>query len=302
MTAAAAAAPMMVSLFKEAPTPDGPISLCTNDVIAVPTPCLEVQPAPVSPGGATRVLPSTHQTVKAFLPRNKISRTPADLAATSAAHLLTTRLTDAGGSHIPTELRSAQTFTIIANTLDQLHNNPKHAPLNNPANLDLLAGDWCASEALAIPGGAGTAAIAAQTSLRPIRFLTLLSVATAEEASAPFPLSLLGATVGPLGPCLAQAAQRAEAATVQPAPASPRPHLTAAAPTDCPWAVETIPLPKSEVLPSQPHSWGVTGAEQREEREDDIEYGRSDRGELAVEEKRIYPLGTRYAHAQLLAP
>ena len=200
----------MVSSPGGAPTPDCPIFLRANDVIVTSTPCLEWQPAPAGPGGAARVQIGTYQAVKAFLPRCKISRAPADQAAARAVHPLMVRLTDAGWSRILTELRDAQTFANTANTLDQLHNNLKNAPLNNPANLDLLAGDWRASEVFAIPGGAGAAAIAAQASLRPIRFLTLLNVAAAEEAAAPFPLGLLGTMVGSLGPCLTQAARRVE--------------------------------------------------------------------------------------------
>ena len=68
----------------------------------------------------------TFQAVKAFLPRCKISRIPADLAAANAVNALTVR-TDACWSRILTELNSAQVFTRTANSIDELHDFLKEA-------------------------------------------------------------------------------------------------------------------------------------------------------------------------------
>ena len=103
--------------------------------------------------------------------------------------------------------------------------------------------------------------------------------------------------VGSLGPCLTQAARRAETATVQLTSATLRLHLAATAPTDGLLAVKIIPFLKAKLLPFQLRSWGVTEAELREDLEDGIEYKRSDQGKLAIEEKRIHLLGAGYAHA-----
>ena len=84
----------------------------------------------------------TFQAVKAFMPRCKVSRIPADLAAANAVNVLTVRFTDACWSRILTELRDAQVFVNAANSISELHDFMKDAAIPTPANLDLVAGDW----------------------------------------------------------------------------------------------------------------------------------------------------------------
>ena len=145
--AAAAPVPVPVDSPAGAPTDDCPIFLAANSEVVASTPCLDWQPAPAGPGGGARVQLKTFQAVKAFLPRCKVSRTAADLAAANAVNALTVRLTDAGWSRILTELKAAQIFAKIANSTDELHDAIRDAAIPTPANLDLVAGDWRNAEA-----------------------------------------------------------------------------------------------------------------------------------------------------------
>jgi hypothetical protein len=241
----------------------------------------------------------TFQAVKAFLPRCKISRIPADLAAANAVNVLAVRLTDACWSRILTELNSAQVFARTANSVNELHDFLKEANIPTPANLDLVAGDWRNAEAFTLPGGGGAAAAAARQLLAPIRFLSLLAVPTVEEPAAPLPLGLLCAIVGSLGPSLTQASRRVETSTVQLTAATLRIHLASTASTDGLLAVKVAPFFKAKQLPFQLRNLGVSETELREELEDGIEYKRSDQGKLAVEEKRIHLLAVGCASPAL---
>ena len=299
--AAVAPQPVMVSSPAGAPTSDCPIFLAANSGVVTATPCLDWQPAPAGPGGAARVQLKTFQAVKAFLPRCKISRIAADLAAADAVDMLTVRLTDAGWSRILTELSSAQVFSKTADSVDELHSLLKEANIPTPANLDLVAGDWRNAEAFALPGGASAAAIAARALLTPIRFLSLISAPSVEDPASPLPLGLLSAIVGALGPCLTQAVRRVETSTVQLTASTLRVHLAATAPTDGLLAVKVAPFFKSKLLPFQLRGFGVHESSLREEFEDGIEYKRSDQGKRAIEEKRIHLLAAgcaapRFAH------
>ena len=293
--AAAAPVPVPVDSPAGAPTADCPIYLAANSDVVLSTPSLDWQPAPAGPGGGARVQLKSFQAVKAFLPRCKTARTAADQAAALAVNALTFRLTDACWSRILTELTAAQIFAKTAHSIDELHDAIRDATIPTPANLDLIAGDWRNSEAFALPAGAGAAAVAARARLNPIRFLSLLSVPTVEEPTAPFPFGLLCSIVGALGPCLTQAARRVETSTVQLTAATLRLHLAATAPTDGLLAIKVVPFFKSKLLPFQLRCIGVTEIELREELEDGIEYKRSDQGKLAIEEKRVHLLATGYA-------
>ena len=249
--AAVALQPVVVDSPAGAPTSGCPIFLAANSEAVSSTPGLDWQPAPAGPGGAARVQLMTFQAVKAFLPRCKISRIPADLAAANAVNALTVRLTDACWSRILTELNSAQVFTRTANSIDELHDFLKEANIPTPANLDLVAGDWRNAEAFALPAGGGAAAVAARALLTPIRFLSLLAVPSVEEPAAPLPLGLLCTIIGSLGPCLTQASRRTETSTVQLTTSTLRIHLAATAPTDGLLAVKVAPFFKSKQLPFQ---------------------------------------------------
>ena len=300
--AAVAPQPVVVASPAGNPTAECPIYLAANSGVVSSTPCLDWQPAPAGPGGAARVQLNTFQAVRAFLPRCKISRTPADLAAANAINVLVVRLTDAGWSRILTELQAAQVFATTANSIDELQGFLKEATIPTPANLDVVAGDWRNAEAFAIPGGAGAGAAAARALLAPLRFLSLLAVTAVEEPAAPLPLGLLSIIVGALGPCLTQAARRVETSTVQLTAATLRLHLAATASTDALMAVKVASFFKAKQLPYQLRSVGVTEGELREELEDGIEYKRSDQGRLAIEEKRIHLLAAGCATSPASPP
>ena len=112
--AAVALPPVVVDSPAGAPTSGCPIFLSANSGVVSSTPGLDWQPAPAGPGGAARVQLMTFQAIKAFLPRCRISRIPADLAAASSINALTVRLTDVCWSRILTELNSAQVFARAA--------------------------------------------------------------------------------------------------------------------------------------------------------------------------------------------
>ena len=293
--AAAVAPPVNVNSPAGNPSSDCPIYLAANSEVVSSTPCLEWQPAPAGPGGIAQVQLKTFQAVKAFLPRCKLSRIAADMAAANAVNMLTVRLTDACWSRILTELRAAQVFASTANSIDELHDHMKEATIPTPANLDLVAGDWSHAEAFALPGGAGGAAVAARALLAPLRFLSLLVVPAVEEPATPLPLGLLCTIVGALGPCLTQAARRVETSTVQLTAATLRLHLAPTASTDALLAVKVASFFRAKLLPFPLRCVGVTEVELREELEDGIEYKRSDQGKVAIEEKRVHLLATGYA-------
>ena len=93
--AAVAPQPVAVGSPAGASTSDCPIFFAASFEAVSSTPCLDWQPVPVGPGGEVQVQLETFQAVKAFLPRCRISRIAADLAAANAVNVLTARLTDA---------------------------------------------------------------------------------------------------------------------------------------------------------------------------------------------------------------
>ena len=299
----AAAAPVVVQSPAGAPTADCPLFLPANSDVVSATPCLDWQPAPAGPGGAARVQLASFQMIKAFLPRCRISRAPADGNAAGAVSALTIRLTDAAWSRILTEYQAAGIFTRMSNAVQDLHDNLQETTFPNPASLELIAGDWRAADPFVMPNGNGAAAVNLRRDLTPIRFLSLLRITVVEDASSPLPLGLLAAIVGALGPCLTQASRRAETATVQLTAATLRLHLAPTAPTDALLARKTPPFVKAKLLPHPLRSHGVAEEDLREELEDGIEYKSSNQGRLAVEEKRVHLLGLKYAplHAPYLA-
>ena len=156
-------------------SPPGPVTAASPIILpadcAVVTStfvCLDWQPAAAAPGGAAQVQLATFQAVKAFLPRCKVSRIPADLAAATAVNVLCVRLTGACWSRVLTELDAAQVFSQTRATVEDLHAAIKEANCPNPANLDLVAADWRAAENYALPGGNSAAAVAARRALAPL--------------------------------------------------------------------------------------------------------------------------------------
>ena len=150
----AAAAPVVVQSPAGGPTAECPVYFLANEDAVNATPCLDWQPAPAGPGGAARVQLATHQAVKAFLPRCRIFRTPADWAAASTVDVLVVRLTDAAWTRVVTELKAAGVFAKVVHSVQDLHDELQEATIPNPANLELVAGDWRAAGAFALPGGA----------------------------------------------------------------------------------------------------------------------------------------------------
>ena len=300
--AAVALPPVVVDSPAGAPTSGCPIFLSANSGVVSSTPCLDWQSAPAGPGGAARVQLMTFQAIKAFLPRCKISRLPADLAAASSINALTVRLTDVCWSRILTELYSAGVFASTAHSIDELYHFLEKASIPTPANLDLVASDWRNAEAFSLPEGEWAVDIAVRQMLAPIRFLSLLAVPSLEEPAAPLPLGLLGVVIGSLGPCLTQASRLIETSTVQHTAFTLRAHLASTAPTDDFLASKVVPFVKSKQLPSPLHSHGVSETELREDLEDGIDYKRSDRSKLTVEEKRIHLIALGCAHPDCPSP
>ena len=162
------------------------------------------------------------------------------------------RLTDSAWSRILTELLTAQVFAQPANSLNELHAFMKDAILPTPASLELVAGDWRHAEAFAVPAGTDAAAAAARRQLEPIRFLSLVNALDVEEPTAPLPLSLFSTIVAFVGPCLTQAARRAEASSVQLTASTLRVHLASTACTDVQLAAKVAPFVKQRMLPHHP--------------------------------------------------
>ena len=275
--------------------PDNPIYLLATEPLVAGTPFLDWRPAPAGAGGAAQVSLATFQALRAFITRARISRVPADLAAAQAVHALTVRLHDACWSRIFSELMAADILANMPTDVASLWDAMATATYPTPANLDIVAGDWRATQAFVIPAGNGVAAVATRADLTPLRFLSLVTVDSMEDAAGSLPLEGLCILIGALGPCQTQASRRVETSSVQ---------LTAAtilmnipngqALSDGQLAVKVIAFVKGKRLPVQLRPAGVGEVELREELENGIEYRRSDEGRRAIEEKCIFNLGRRY--------
>ena len=148
-----AAAPTPVTSPPGGARPEGPIIRPANCAVVTSTMLfLDWRPAAAAPGGAAQAQLTTFEAVKAFLPRCKVSRQPANLAAAGAVNMLSVRLTDAAWSRILTELDAAQVFAQNRHTVEELHAAAREAVYPNPASLELVAADWRAAE-FALPGG-----------------------------------------------------------------------------------------------------------------------------------------------------
>ena len=166
--------------------------------------------------------------------------------------------------------------------------------VTTPANLELVAADWQGDQAFTIPGGAGAAAVASRALLQPLRFLSLVTVATLEEPAAVCPLELLCTLVGTLGACLTQAARQVEISNVQLASASIR-AMQAPGLSDALLADKVKGILLGYKLPKPYLSQIADATELRDEFDDGCAYHSSVDGCLRVEAKRVMVLGIGYA-------
>ena len=283
-------AAVVVSSPGGAITADCPIYLLANEEVVTTTSLfLDWQPAPAGPGGAARVQMATFQMVKSFLARCSLSRTPADMVAHRAHHVLIIRLVDGAWSRILTELKASGAFANSLATHDALQDKIQSIPLLNPANLELVAADWRPAEVFTIPAGGGAAAAANRAALTQIRFLSLITIDKIENRSSPCPLEILTVLVGAIGSCLTQVSRRDETSSVQLVAESLR-NLLGAAASDGALATRAPAQILSRRLPSQFRASGVGETQLREDLEDGVDYHRSSDGRRAVEEKLILRL------------
>ena len=301
------AAAVVVTSPAGAVTPESPIWLQANESIVTDTQSfIDWQPAPADAAGAARVSINTFQAVKAFLPRCRLSRNAADIAAATPVNVLVVRFEDAFWSRILTELKASGAFAVALSELGSLHDAISSVAITNPANLEVVAAEWRAAQAFVIPGGGGAAAVAARAALAQVRFLSLLSVVRLENAAAICPFAPICTIVGILGPCLTQPARQSEISSVRLIadvfrslqPAAPPP-------SDGALAMRAATFLPSQRLPFPFQAVGVGEAELRMEFEDGVEYNRSADGRRLVEEKRVLLLGSTargYAAPLPLAP
>ena len=121
MAGIAPVAPVVVQAPVAPRTPDTPVFLLASDELVGATAFLAWQPAPpLAAGGAARVSLATHQMIKAFGTRFRISRLPADLAAASNVSVLTLGLDAAFWSRALTALRDGGINAIEAPASDGL--------------------------------------------------------------------------------------------------------------------------------------------------------------------------------------
>ena len=107
------AAAVVVTSPAGAVTPESPIWLQANESIVTDTQSfIDWQPAPADAAGAARVSINTFQAVKAFLPRCRLSRNAADIAAATPVNVLVVRFEDAFWSRILTELKASGAFAV----------------------------------------------------------------------------------------------------------------------------------------------------------------------------------------------
>ena len=296
------AAAVVVTSPAGAATPECPILLLATDPVVVNTLFLDWLPIAAAAGGAAQVSLATFQAVKAFLPRCKIARNPADMTAANNVNLLVLRFEDAFWSRLLTELTAADVFTEAMLDYGSLHEKIAKAVLPNPTNLEIVAADWRAAPAFAVgPGGPGAAGVAARNALARVRFLSLISVTTMEDAAMVCPFDPICTMVGILGACLTQAARQSEVSSVRLSADIFR-TLQPNGLSDGALATKAAAFFPDQRLPFKLWSVGVRSVELRDEFEHGIDYNLSTDGRRRVEERRVLLLGSTRRGCALPSP
>ena len=290
-----AAAPIAVWTPLVPASPESPIILLANEPLVAATAFLRWEPAaPAAGGGPARVQLAFFQMLRSFGARFYITRTnPADLAAARNVNLMTMRLHAAFWSRVLTELVASGLVTVGMSDSADLRRNILSLTLANPGALAVLAADWSAAPAFAIPaGGGGAAAAAARARMTSIRFLSLVDVLSLDDAGAGAPWELLALIIGALGACHTQAARQAETAQVQIVGQMIVANNHSFAASDATLAARVKPF-FAELIADFPldlMSPGVTEVELCEELQDRIQFNLSEHGRSIVEAKRLHLL------------
>ena len=173
------AAPVVATAALIPATPEAPVSIPANDEVVTSTPFLDWQPAAAGAGGVAQLQLSTPQMVSSFTSRCSISRLPPDMAAARNIHLLALRFTSPFWGRVLSELKASGLFARPMANRAALHNRLLALSITNPAALQIVAGDWSAAPAFAIPAGGLNAPI--RVRLNEVRFITLASVVALED-------------------------------------------------------------------------------------------------------------------------
>ena len=288
------AAPIPVQCPVIPRTPETNLFIPSQDGLVTATPFLPWAPAPPAvAGGANRVTLATHQAVRAFCLRCRISRVQADLVAARAVSIITLSFTAGAWSRILTAVKAA----VLAapsppQSFHQLQRILKSA-IFSPANaLDITQPDWAAGPALTIPAGNAAAAIHAREMLVPLRFLDLARLPLLENsADAAEPWLVICELSGALGPVLTQGARSDEVSSIQ-SVASQLRAMGAAGVSDGPLASGLRATLINHRLPLELRSGSLDHEVLCEELIDGLHYRAS---RERIEEKRIHTLGAQYA-------
>ena len=163
---AAAIAPVNVMLPAGAPQAHAPLLVDANDQLVALLPWMPWDPAAAA-GGVPCVSLALSEALLAFSIKNKLDRTPADVAAMHPVNAMTLRLTANAWSRIMTAVRDNGLAAAVPKTLEDLHNYIRdRVPITA-----ISAADWALAPAL---GPGANAAHRAQSLL--VRYLSLATV------------------------------------------------------------------------------------------------------------------------------
>lgn len=299
----AAVAPVVVTVQLAPATPDTPILLPANDPVVTGTAFLQWRPAPAAADGSARVQLSTFQMIRAFGARCNVSRIPANVAAARNINLLTLRFVGAFWSRLLTELVASGLFARPLHTARDLHERLLALDITRPEELAIVAGDFSAAAAFAVPGGVGGAmAVAARARLVAVRFISLVDVVALEEPTSQAPWELISLCAAALGPVSTQAARSDETSSVQTFCQLFRAQNAAYAASDASLANRLKPF-LTELMsdfPTALMAHGVDRLELLEEIQDRAQYLASDHGRKVIAAKRFQLVRPRYAPAPRL--
>ena len=185
------------------------MQLLAADQVVISTPFLDWQ-AVAAGAGAARSQLRLALLLRAFTSRCKVGTLPADDLAARAANVFRARLSAAFWTRIFDELAASGLFATPMADLRELDRRLETLVITNPVNLEMRAADWDLAQAFVIPAGAGAAAAARRALLNPIRYLSLVNVATL-QGPGPLYLQRFADLAGYLGGCSTMASREDEA-------------------------------------------------------------------------------------------
>lgn len=203
---ASAPPPLHVTLAGGALTADSPIVVGAAQPLVVNTPFLPWVPLPAVAGAPARVSLKLFQAVRTFISACSVNAAAADIAAAKLVSILRFRLTGAAWTRILGELVASGYAAAPLRSLRDSDKQLSGLTAANPNNLHLVAADWAAGDAFAIPGGSGDAAAARRAVLTPMAYLNIVDCVLLQRTGV-LPFKRVADLAGYLGACQTQASR-----------------------------------------------------------------------------------------------